>query len=35
MDIGRYATFEAFLQDAGLIPVINPVSEIAIDVTSQ
>mgnify|MGYP007000455297 len=35
MDVGRYATFEAFLQDAGLIPVINPVSEIAIDVTSQ
>ena len=35
IDVGRYATFEAFLQDAGLIPVINPVSEIAIDVTSQ
>lgn len=35
MDVGRYATFEAFLNDAGLIPTINPVSDIAIDVTAQ
>lgn len=35
MDVGRYAMFEAFLHDAGLIPAINPVSRIAIDVTSQ
>lgn len=35
MDAGRYATFEAFLHDAGLIPAINPVSDIAIDVTAQ
>lgn len=35
MDVGRYATFEAFLHDARLIPAINPVSEIAIDVTAQ
>jgi putative hydroxymethylpyrimidine transport system substrate-binding protein len=35
MDVGRYAMFEAFLHDAGLIPTINPVSRIAIDVTSQ
>ncbi|EEB82897.1 ABC transporter substrate-binding protein [Roseobacter sp. GAI101] len=35
MDAGRYATFEAFLYDAGLIPVVNPVSDIAIDVTAR
>lgn len=35
MDVGRYATFEAFLHDAGLIPSINAVSQIAIDVTAQ
>ena len=35
MDVGRYARFEAFLHDAGLIPAINPVGEIAIDVTAQ
>lgn len=35
MDVGRYATFEAFLHTAGLIPSINPVSDIAIDVTAQ
>lgn len=33
MDHGRYATFEAFLADAGLIPSQNPVSKIAMDVT--
>lgn len=35
MDAGRYATFEAFLHDTGLIPAINPVSAIAIDLTAQ
>ncbi len=35
MDVGRYARFEAFLAEAGLIPAINPVSAIAIDVTAQ
>lgn len=35
MDAGRYATFEAFLNEAGLIPSQNPVSAIAIDVTAQ
>lgn len=35
MDAGRYATFETFLHDAGLIPAINPVRDIAIDVTTQ
>jgi putative hydroxymethylpyrimidine transport system substrate-binding protein len=35
MDIGRYATFEAFLHETGLIPSVNPVSDIAIDVTAQ
>ena len=35
MDAGRYATFEAFLHDAGLIPAVNPVSDIAIDVTAR
>jgi putative hydroxymethylpyrimidine transport system substrate-binding protein len=32
---GRYATYEAFLHDAGLIPSQNPVSRIAIDVTAK
>jgi len=35
MDAGRYARFESFLKDAGLIKSIKPVSEIAIDVTAQ
>lgn len=35
MDQGRYAAFESFLHEAGLIPSINPVSAIAIDVTAQ
>jgi putative hydroxymethylpyrimidine transport system substrate-binding protein len=35
MDHGRYATFEAFLHEAGLIPSQNPVSKIAIDVTAN
>lgn len=32
LDTGRYARFEAFLHDAGLIPAIYPVADIAIDV---
>ncbi|MEH6834758.1 MULTISPECIES: ABC transporter substrate-binding protein [Falsihalocynthiibacter] len=35
MDVGRYAAFEAFLNEAGLIPSQNPVSKIAIDVTAK
>lgn len=35
MDVGRYAAFEDFLHEAGLIPAINPVSKIAIDVTAK
>ncbi|MFY0679362.1 MAG: ABC transporter substrate-binding protein [Thalassovita sp.] len=35
MDHGRYAAFEAFLFEAGLIPSQNPVSAIAIDVTAK
>tara|TARA_R110002049_G_scaffold188402_2_gene356819 strand:- start:30110 stop:31045 length:936 start_codon:yes stop_codon:yes gene_type:complete len=34
MDVGRYAAFEAFLAEAGLIPQQNPVATIAIDVTA-
>ncbi|WP_170525561.1 ABC transporter substrate-binding protein [Ruegeria arenilitoris] len=34
-DAGRYARFEAFLKDAGMIDSINPVSDITIDVTAQ
>jgi putative hydroxymethylpyrimidine transport system substrate-binding protein len=35
MDAGRYAAFEAFLNEAGLIPSQNPVSKITIDVTAK
>ena len=35
MDEGRYETFEAFLHEAGLIPSLNAVSKIAIDVTAK
>jgi len=35
MDAGRYAAFEAFLHEADLIPSINPVEMITIDVTAQ
>lgn len=35
VDAGRYARFEAFLKDAGLIPDLNPVEKIAVDVTAQ
>ncbi|MEL6125864.1 MAG: ABC transporter substrate-binding protein [Pseudomonadota bacterium] len=33
VDAGRYARFEAFLAEAGLIPGQNPVSDIVMDVT--
>lgn len=32
-DAGRYAKFEAFLNEKGLIPGINPVSKISVDVS--
>jgi len=34
-DHGRYAAFEGFLHEQGLIPAQNPVSMIAVDVTAQ
>ncbi len=34
-DAGRYERFEAFLKDSGLIPSLNPVDAITIDVTAQ
>ncbi|MEM7091317.1 MAG: ABC transporter substrate-binding protein, partial [Pseudomonadota bacterium] len=34
-DAGRYARFEAFLKDSGLIESENPVSIISVDVTAQ
>ncbi len=33
-DAGRYARFEQFLHDSGMIPSINPVETITIDVTA-
>ena len=35
MDEGRYAAFETFLAESGLIPSINPVEMITIDVTAK
>ncbi|MEM7544026.1 MAG: ABC transporter substrate-binding protein [Pseudomonadota bacterium] len=35
VDAGRYTRFEAFLAEAGLVPSINPVSDIVIDVTAE
>ncbi|WP_037314598.1 ABC transporter substrate-binding protein [Ruegeria halocynthiae] len=35
LEAGRYARFEAFLKDSGMIDSIKPVSDIAIDVTAQ
>lgn len=32
---GRYAAFERWLHGAGLIPSVNPVSKIAVDVTAE
>ena len=34
-DAGRYSRFEEFLKSSGMIDSINPVSDIAIDVTAQ
>ena len=34
-DAGRYARFEAFLNESGMVDSINPVSDITIDVTAQ
>ncbi|GGE52539.1 ABC transporter substrate-binding protein [Actibacterium pelagium] len=33
VDAGRYARFETFLKDAGLVPSVNPVDMIVMDVT--
>ncbi|MEM9098534.1 MAG: ABC transporter substrate-binding protein [Pseudomonadota bacterium] len=33
LDHGRYVRFEAFLKETGLVPSINPVSKLAVDVT--
>ncbi len=35
LDAGRYARFEGFLVNSGMIGTANPVSSIAIDVTAQ
>ncbi|MEM7056158.1 MAG: ABC transporter substrate-binding protein [Pseudomonadota bacterium] len=35
VDAGRYKRFEAFLKDAGLIPSLNPVSKLVVDVTAE
>ncbi|MFA3920013.1 ABC transporter substrate-binding protein [Ruegeria hyattellae] len=35
LDAGRYSRFEEFLKDKGLTDSVNPVSDIAIDVTAQ
>ncbi len=35
LDQGRYARFEAFLKDAGLLEKIRPVSELAVDLGAQ
>lgn len=35
LDSGRYARFESFLKDAGLIPEVKPVSALAIDLGAR
>lgn len=35
LDAGRYATFEAFLAEVGLIDEVRPVSDLAIDLGAQ
>ncbi len=35
LDVGRYARFEEFLHASGLVPNVNPVSAVAIDVGAQ
>lgn len=34
-DAGRYARFEAFLLEQGLVPSLNPPSKVAVDVTAE
>jgi putative hydroxymethylpyrimidine transport system substrate-binding protein len=34
-DAGRYAAYEQFLFEAGLIPSVNSVEKLAIDVTAR
>ena len=34
-DHGRYARFEAFLAEQGLVPSVNPVSKLTVDVTAE
>jgi putative hydroxymethylpyrimidine transport system substrate-binding protein len=35
LDVGRYARFERFLHDAGLLREVRPVKDIAVDVNAQ
>jgi putative hydroxymethylpyrimidine transport system substrate-binding protein len=35
LDIGRYARFERFLHDAGLVKEVRPVNDLAIDVNAE
>ena len=35
LDVGRYARFERFLHDAGLVTEVRPVSALAIDVNAE
>ena len=35
LDQGRYARFEAFMAGAGLIPAVNPVSALAVDLSAE
>ena len=35
VDAGRYERMEAFLKESGLIPSINPIEKIVIDVTAK
>lgn len=35
LDQGRYARFEAFMAGAGLIPSVNPVSALAVDLSAE
>ena len=35
LDVGRYARYEAFMAEAGLIKAIRPVSDLAIDLSAE
>jgi putative hydroxymethylpyrimidine transport system substrate-binding protein len=35
LDVGRYARFEAFLHEAGLVESVKPVADLAVDVGAQ